>query len=106
MLLVLVGALGLSVGYLIGRRDIDAAAWEAAGTWFGALVSFGAVVIAARVFLSDKLFQDYQLAADRERERQEQEERDRYLFVQARLVDFHVAISGLTLTAIETRTTS
>jgi hypothetical protein len=60
----------------IGMRNIDAAAVEAAGTWFPALVSLGAVVIAARVFLSDKLFQDYQLAADQEREREEQAERN------------------------------
>ena len=75
-------------------RNIDAAAVEAAGTWFGALVSLGAVVTAARVFLSDKLFQDYQLAADREREREEQAERDRSLLAKARVVDLHLSISG------------
>jgi hypothetical protein len=106
MLMVLIGALGLSVGFLIGVRDIDAAAVEAAGTWFGALVSFGAVVIAARVFLSDKLFQDYQLAADREREatdrerqREERADKDRYLVAQARLVDLGLEFTAQSVVA-------
>jgi hypothetical protein len=93
MLMVLIGALGLSVGYLIGLKDVDAAAVEAAGTWFGALVSLGAVVIAARVFLSDKLFQDYQLAADREREREERAERDQYLAGQASQVALDIDVT-------------
>ena len=94
MLMVLIGALGLSLGYLIGTRNVDAAAVEAAGTWFGALVTLAAVIIAARVFLSDKLFQDYQLAADRERERDERALRNRSLLAQARMVTIGVRHSS------------
>lgn len=86
-------------------RNIDAAAVEAAGTWFGALVSLGAVVTAARLFLSDKLFQDYQLAADREREREEQAERDRSLLAQARESTSTYPSLGLVSTPTETGTT-
>ncbi len=60
---------------------------EAAGTWFGALVSLGAVIIAARVFLSDKLYQHYQMTAD-EQERAERAEKDRALVNEARRIKF------------------
>jgi hypothetical protein len=95
MLMVLIGTIGLSVGYLMGVRDINPAAVEAAGTWFGALVTLAAVIIAARVFLSDKLYQDYQLASDA-RERDEEVQRDRRLLAEASLVDFeHHSMSAL-----------
>jgi hypothetical protein len=83
LLLVIVGALCPSAGYLIGVRDIGADDVEAAGTWFGAIATLATVIIAGRVFLSDRLYQDYQVAYDLEREREEKAEESRKQLAQA-----------------------
>ena len=94
LLLVIVGALCLSAGYLIGVRDIGADDVEAAGTWFGAIATLATVIIAGRVFLSDRLYQDYQVAYDLEREREEKAEENRKQLAQARLVDLKADDQG------------